>query len=163
MSNTPSWTRRAWLARMVETAAGGAVLLATGSSLVAAQGKPIAVTVYKDPGCECCTKWADYLRKNGFAVDARNRSDMDELKDSLGVPATLRSCHTAVLGRYVIEGHVPAVDIKRLVSTAPKTILGLAVPNMPHGSPGMETGGPAHRYDVVAFAPGGRTQLFARH
>jgi hypothetical protein len=88
---------------------------------------------------------------------------MDALKDGLGVPATLRSCHTAVAGKYVVEGHVPAADIKRLIKTAPKGVIGIAVPGMPAGSPGMEMGGRSDRYDVIAFSATGATTTFARH
>jgi hypothetical protein len=88
---------------------------------------------------------------------------MDALKNSLGVPIALRSCHTAVAGRYLIEGHVPAGDLKRLLATAPKKIIGLAVPDMPAGAPGMEVPGRADRYDVLAFAADGSTTPFARH
>jgi hypothetical protein len=79
------------------------------------------------------------------------------------VPASLRSCHTAVVGKYVIEGHVPAADLKRLVASAPKGVLGIAVPEMPAGSPGMEMAGRKDRYDVIAFSADGKTSVFARH
>jgi len=88
---------------------------------------------------------------------------MNELKDSLGIPAALRSCHTAVVGKLLIEGHVPAEDIKRLISTTPKGVLGLAAPGMPSGSPGMEMPGRADRYDVLAFTADGKTHVFATH
>jgi hypothetical protein len=88
---------------------------------------------------------------------------MDALKDSLGVPSPLRSCHTAVVGKYVIEGHVPAADLKRLVASAPKGVLGIAVPDMPACSPGMEMGTRRDRYDVIAFSANGKTSVFARH
>ena len=88
---------------------------------------------------------------------------MDALKDSLGVPASLRSCHTAVAGKYLIEGHVPAADVKQLLATKPAKTMGVAVPGMPAGSPGMEMGGRVDRYDVIAFAPDGATRIFARH
>jgi hypothetical protein len=87
---------------------------------------------------------------------------MDAFKDSVGVPTALRSCHTAITGKYVIEGHVPASDVKQLIATAPK-IVGLAVPGMVAGSPGMEMGARADRYDVIAFAADGKTRPFARH
>ena len=97
----------------------------------------------------------DHLAATGFAPIARDRTDMDTLKNSLGVPSGLRSCHTAVAGRYLIEGHVPAADIKRLLATKPKDVLGLAVPGMPSGSPGLEMPGRSDRYDVIAFSAGG--------
>jgi hypothetical protein len=170
MSATPELTRRAWLAQMTKSMAGTFTALAfaptwaeaASDATGAASSAPIAATLYKDPSCGCCTKWGDHLRGNGFAVTARDRSDMDTLKDSLGVPAALRSCHTAIVGKYVVEGHVPANDVKKLLASAPKDVVGIAVPGMPTGSPGME-GGRVDKYDVVAFLAGGRTRVFARH
>jgi hypothetical protein len=156
-------TRRAWIARMATTALGGAAMTALLPHVAAGAPKPTSITVYKDPSCGCCTKWVDHLRANGFAPEVHDRSDMDALKDSLGVPATLRSCHTAVVGKFVIEGHVPAADVKRLLSAKPAKTVGVAVPGMPAGSPGMEMGARVDRYDVIAFAPGGATRVFARH
>jgi hypothetical protein len=156
-------TRRAWIARMATTAMGGAALSTLVPRIAAALPKPTSITVYKDPSCGCCKKWVDHLRGNGFAPEVHDRSDMQALKDSLGVPVALRSCHTAVVGTYVIEGHVPAVDVTHLLATKPAKTVGVAVPGMPAGSPGMETGGPVDRYDVIAFAGGGATRIFARH
>ena len=85
------------------------------------------------------------------------------VKMRFGVPAALRSCHTAVMGKFVIEGHVPAADMKRLFTTAPRGVLGLAVPGMPSGSPGMETPGRSDRYEVLSFSPDGATRVFATH
>jgi hypothetical protein len=155
-------TRRAWLASVGHTLATGMVLGALAPSNVEA-ARVSSLTVYKDPSCGCCTKWIDHLRASGLKPTVHDRTDMDTLKDSLGVPAALRSCHTAVAGKYVIEGHVPAADVKRLLATAPKGIVGLAVPGMPIGSPGMEMGGRTDHYDVVAFTANGATKLFARH
>ena len=120
-----------------------------------------AVTVYKSPTCGCCTKWVDHLRKHGFQVTAKDTEDMNAIKASLGVPRNLTSCHTAVVGKYVIEGHVPAEDITRLLAEKPK-VVGLAVPGMPAGSPGMETGR-VDRYDVIAFREGLKSSVFAAH
>src|SRR5690349_24413252 len=156
-------TRRAWIARAVTTTMGGAALLALRPALSAGAPTPTAITVYKDPSCGCCTKWVSHLQANGFAPDVHDRSDMDALKDSLGVPTALRSCHTAVVGKYVIEGHVPAADVKQLLATKPAKTVGLAAPGMPAGSPGMEMGGRVDRYDVIAFAPGGSTRVFVHH
>jgi hypothetical protein len=156
-------TRRAWIARAATTTLSGAVLLALRPAVSAAEPKPIAITVYKDPSCGCCTKWVTHLQTNGFAPDVHDRSDMDAMKDSLGVPTALRSCHTAVAGKYVIEGHVPAADVKRLLATKPAGTLGLAAPGMPAGSPGMEMGSRHDRYDVIAFGTTGSTRVFAQH
>jgi len=156
-------TRRAWIARTATTALSGAALLALRPAASAAASKPTAITVYKDPACGCCTKWVSHLQANGFAPEVHDRSDMNALKDSLGVPPALRSCHTAVARTYVIEGHVPAADLARLLDAKPAGTLGLAVPGMPVGSPGMEMGDRAVAYDVVAFGPRGSTHVFAKH
>lgn len=159
-------SRRAWLASLARTAAAGAgalTLLAALRPERAHAAAPRRIVVYKDPDCGCCREWVTYLRRNGFAPEAHDRADMSALKDSLGVPDALRSCHTAVVGRYAVEGHVPAEDIVRLLTKAPKGVTGIAVPGMPAGSPGMEMGGRRDRYDVIAFAPNGRTSVFASH
>ena len=167
MSESPL-TRRAWMARMASTALGAATTLALlpRESLAAASptpAPPTPITVYKDPSCGCCENWVKHLRASGFAPEVHDRADMSALKDSLGVPSALRSCHTAVIERYVIEGHVPAADVKRLLATKPSKTIGLAVPGMPAGSPGMEMGPRADRYDVIAFGPAGATRVFAAH
>lgn len=154
-------SRRAMLASLVRTAIAGSALMILPRRAAAEDGTTL--TVYKDPSCGCCTKWVEHLRSAGLRPAVHDRSDMDALKDSLGVPAALRSCHTAVAGKYVIEGHVPAADIRRLLKTAPRGVVGIAVPGMPAGSPGMEMGGRADRYDVVAFAANGATHIFAHH
>jgi len=105
----------------------------------------------------------DHLRKNGFTVQAEDVNDLAPIKTRHGVPTDLQSCHTAVTGGYVIEGHVPAATIKRLLKESPR-ISGLAVPGMPAGSPGMDVPGqPAERYQVIAFDRTGRTSVFASH
>jgi len=119
------------------------------------------VTVYKSPTCGCCKHWVEHLRQNGFKVKAINTQDVVTYKKRLGLLPELASCHTAVVNGYVIEGHVPANDIKRLLKERPK-IVGLAVPGMPMGSPGME--GPAKvPYEVKAFDRHGRITTYARH
>jgi hypothetical protein len=164
MLNDTPLTRRTWIARAAATALSGTAMTTLLPRIGnAAAAKPMPITVYKDPSCGCCKNWVDHLRANGFAPDVHDRNDMDALKDSLGVPATLRSCHTAVVEKYVIEGHVPAADVKRLLATKPAKTVGVAVPGMPAGSPGMEMGGRVDRYDVIAFAAGGATRIFARH
>ena len=156
---------RAWMATLARTFGTGAALSALLPMMARADGtkSPTTITVYKDPSCGCCTKWVSHLQANGFAPEVHDRSDMNALKDSLGVPPALRSCHTAVAGRYVIEGHVPAADLTRLLAAKPAGTLGLAVPGMPVGSPGMEMGDRAVAYDVVAFGPAGSTHVFAKH
>ncbi len=119
------------------------------------------LAVYKDASCACCTKWVEYMQKSGFVVTVHDDSDMDALKDHYGVPSGVRSCHTAIMGSYVIEGHVPAGDVDKLLKEQPR-VLGLAVPGMVTGSPGME--GPMSRpYTVVAFQKTGVTTPFASH
>ncbi len=121
--------------------------------------------VYKSATCGCCKEWVKHMREAGF--DARV-TDLDERalqmkKTSLGVKESLRSCHTAVVDGYVLEGHVPAADVKRLLRDKPK-VAGLAVPGMPMGSPGMEgPGGRTDRYDVLSFTTAGRTGVYASH
>lgn len=156
-------TRRDWLVRATGAIGGGVALAVLLPRAASASPKPASITVYKDPSCGCCTKWVDHLRASGFAPEVHDRGDMDALKDSLGVPSELRSCHTAVAGRYVIEGHVPASDVKKLLASAPANLVGLAVPGMPAGSPGMEMGARADRYDVIAFGAKGTTRVFAHH
>jgi hypothetical protein len=123
--------------------------------------KKPTITVYKDPTCGCCKKWIEHLVKHGYRVDAKDTPGMAEIKRTLGVPDRITSCHTAMVNGYLIEGHVPAADIDRLLAQKP-TIAGLAVPGMPMGSPGME-GGTAQRYQVIAFDKKGRTTVFASH
>lgn len=127
----------------------------------AIDAKPAQVIVYKDPDCGCCKKWVDHLRKNGFRVTTHDTRDMSSVKSSFGVKADLHSCHTASVNGYVIEGHVPAADIKRLLRERPK-IAGLAVPGMPAGSPGME-GPRSDRYSVLSFDKSGKTKVFTNH
>lgn len=116
--------------------------------------------VYKSPTCGCCSAWVDHLREQGFDVEARDVADVAQYKLEHGVPYDLGSCHTAVIGGYVIEGHVPAANIRRLLAERPD-IAGLAVPGMPSGSPGMP--GPAQSYAVIAFDRDGNQQVYARH
>jgi hypothetical protein len=140
-----------------------AALVGAGvTQVVLAQSAP-TVAVVKDPGCGCCTKWVAHLEEAGFKATVTESAEIDALKDSKGVPRAARSCHTATVGGYVIEGHVPAADIKRLLKERPG-VAGLAVPGMPAGSPGMEVpGGRVAPYDVIAFDKAGKTRVFASH
>ncbi|KAB2920173.1 MAG: DUF411 domain-containing protein [Hyphomicrobiaceae bacterium] len=128
--------------------ASAAVALAAGAR---ADTRP-AITVSKDPNCGCCNGWIAHLRRNGFAVTAIETADMLAVKARLNVPAELSSCHTAEIGGYVVEGHVPAQAILRLLAERPDAV-GLAVPGMPIGSPGMEGGRP-EVYEVFLFGKG---------
>ncbi|WP_022729307.1 DUF411 domain-containing protein [Fodinicurvata sediminis] len=118
--------------------------------------------VYKSPYCGCCEAWVDHMRAAGFAVEVHDVEDLTEIKQSHGITPDLASCHTAVLGDYVIEGHVPAQDVARLLEATPQA-KGLAVPGMPLGSPGMEQGERSQPYDVIVFTDSGRQAVFARH
>jgi hypothetical protein len=141
--------------------ARGLVLCAlAGSGPLAAAGEE--VTLYKDPNCGCCSKWAEHMRANGFTVKEIATGDMSTVKREAGVPQALGSCHTARVGGYVIEGHVPAADVKRLLADKPK-VAGLAAPGMPMGSPGMEGPSPADPYDVVSFDAQGKARVFSSH
>jgi hypothetical protein len=144
----------------------GLVALALTTGAVApspthAHAKDPVITVYKDPNCGCCNNWVEHLIKHGFRVTEKNTSEMSEIKRGLGIPQHLESCHTGVVNGYVVEGHVPATDIKRLLKEKPR-VAGLAVPGMPMGSPGME-GPRADRYDVISFDKAGKTKVFAKH
>ena len=134
-------TRRSAISLMAMSAMG----LAAG----ARANQPPSIKVWKDPNCGCCTGWVDHLRQNGFIVTLTDTAAMKEVKARLGVPPELASCHTATIGDYVIEGHVPAHAIKRLIAEKIPG-RGLAVPGMPIGSPGME-GGTPEIYDVVLY------------
>ena len=121
------------------------------------------LTVYKSPSCGCCAKWVEHLRAHSFVVTVRDEPDMDALKDRLGIPLKMRSCHTAQVDGYLIEGHVPAEDIRRLLKDRPR-VAGLAVPEMPRSAPGMAVpGSPAEPYEVLAFERDGTSKPFARH
>lgn len=117
----------------------------------------VLVEVHKTPECGCCALWAEHLADSGFAVDVDEAAGLNALKARLGVPDALASCHTATVADYVVEGHVPAEAIRRLLALRPN-ITGLAVPGMPAGSPGMPAEA-AEPYDVIAFGPAG-TEVF---
>jgi hypothetical protein len=127
----------------------------------AAASSALDIVVTRDPNCACCALWVDHLRSNGFTAKMVETTDVAPFKRKLGIPPALHSCHTAEIGRYAIEGHVPAAAIKRLLEEAPAA-RGLAVPGMPIGSPGMEIAGhPPEIYDVILFGLGGQ-RTFAR-
>lgn len=148
--------RREWLRMAV---GGAAVAVATGAVPALAEDPATPITVYKSPSCGCCGKWVEHLKANGFAPTVRDMDDLSEVKATFGVPKALQSCHTATVGHYVVEGHVPADLIHRMLREKAK-FAGLAVPGMVTGSPGME-GGRAEPYDVVAFDRSGHTSVYA--
>jgi hypothetical protein len=120
-----------------------------------------SVTVYKTPTCGCCSKWVKHLEDHGFSVQTHDLPDLSSLKRQNGVPWQLASCHTAIVDGYVIEGHVPAEDIERLLDLSP-SVSGLAVPGMPIGSPGMEGPNP-EAYRVLSFDRAGAVEVFSSH
>ena len=119
------------------------------------------ITVYKSPTCGCGNKWISHLEENNFKVTAHDRSDMSAVKQQFRIKPTQQSCHTALINGYTIEGHVPAADIKRLLTEKPN-IRGLSVPGMPMGSPGME-GPRKNAYQVLAIDRQGNTSVFTQH
>jgi len=151
-------SRREWL-RMT---AGGLTLGGMSASQLFALAPAKEATVYKTPTCGCCRKWVEHLEKSGYKVTAHDVADVGPYKKRYGVPDSLGSCHTAIVtSGYIVEGHVPADVIDKLVAQAPKDIIGLAVPGMPAGSPGMEVG-TKEKYDVIAFDKAGKTKVFAQ-
>lgn len=147
-------------ARLPEAAA------ASVGQAAAAEAEPpqkVAMAVHKSPYCGCCDAWVEHMRQSGFQVEVRNRTDLHAVKQQGGVPAGKGSCHTAQVGGYFIEGHVPAPDVRRLLAERPRA-KGLVVPGMPKGSPGMEVpGGAVESYTVELVAADGSTTPFAQH
>ncbi len=145
-------------------AAGAAVVLIAGTAFASLSTKDagaLEVTVYKSPTCGCCNKWIGHMEANGFEVNAHDLADLTQIKLEHGVRQELTSCHTALVDGYVIEGHVPAEDIQRLLQERPE-VVGLAVPGMVMGSPGME-GATSEPYNVLTFDRNGNTTVFAKH
>jgi hypothetical protein len=145
-----------------------AALVAMGVALAApfarAQGGPIEVEIWKSPSCGCCQDWVDHLEANGFRVTVHDEGNT-AARRRLGIPSTLGSCHTARIGKYAAEGHVPAADLKRLLRDMPDAV-GLAVPGMPIGSPGMDGpayGGQRDAFDVLLVGRDGRTSVFSTY
>ena len=146
--------------------AGGVLAIAFGILLwlePMADANAAEITVYKSPTCGCCRDWVDHLRDEGFKVITHDRNNMDAIKSTYGVKRNLQSCHTAEVDGYVVEGHVPASDIKRMLQEKPQ-IVGLASPGMPQKSPGMQPDGakPAG-CDVLSFDKQGKTQVYKRY
>jgi hypothetical protein len=146
--------RREFMRRVV---AGGVAAAMPRALFAATDG--IKLTVYKTPTCGCCTAWVGYMKDQGFDVTAIDMADLSNIKSSWGVPEKLQSCHTALSGSYVIEGHVPADLVKKMVSERPK-IVGLAVPGMPEDAPGMGSG--KTPYDVMSWTKVGKPKVFAK-
>lgn len=153
--------RRQWLTAALPLLGTGVTIALLPGLSRAATHAPTAVEVWKDPNCGCCQDWVDHMQANGFAVKVHDTGN-NAVRARLGLPQKLGSCHTALVGGYVVEGHVPASDVRTLLQQKPKA-LGLAVPGMPVGSPGMD--GPAYGdrrdpYDVLLVAHDGSTRVF---
>lgn len=155
--------------RSIKLAGSFAAVLVFGSAAAFSAGSrpsPVpatapAILVYKSPTCGCCTKWAEHMRKAGFAVTLEHPADLDAIKRQMGVLRTHASCHTAVVGGYVVEGHVPSADLRRLLKERPDA-RGLTVPGMPLAAPGMD-GPNTMGFDVLLIHRDGTTSVFARY
>ena len=155
-------TRRDWLRLTVGALLLGGPARALGAAPFLAQNEN-AIEIWKSPTCGCCKLWVDHMRANGFQPTVHDVQDVGPFKRKLGVPPTLESCHTGVVGGYALEGHVPADVVRQMLKQRPQ-VAGLAVPGMPMGSPGMES--PyvkAESYDVMSFDKSGTTRVFAKH
>ena len=124
--------------------------------------EPIVIEVYRSPSCGCCSKWIAHLKENQFDVKDHVTNDVQVIKDKYGVPEKMASCHTALVNGYVVEGHVPAADIKKLLKLKP-AVIGISVPGMPSGTPGMEMGGRKDPYQVVSFDKEKKYQVFSSY
>lgn len=134
-----------------------------GSAAPSAAGPAAEMVVHKTPTCGCCGDWVDYMRAAGFDVDVRESDNLAPVKEQVGVPYGMGSCHTAIVDGYFVEGHVPAADVERLLAERPDA-KGLTVPGMPLGSPGMEVpSGEVQPYEVLLVLPDGSTEIYARH
>jgi len=125
--------------------------------------EPTNIIVYRSESCGCCKRWIEHLEKHNFVIEDHVVSNPHQVKEALGLPYQLGSCHTAIVNDYVIEGHVPANDIKTLISTNPRHIAGLSVPQMPHGTPGMETGIRYDDFNVLSFSKDNKVNVFSSY
>lgn len=135
---------------------------AFSATMALAAEPPMMVEVYKSPTCGCCSEWVTHMKKNGFNVVVHDVRNVVPFRQRFGVPESMESCHTAVVGGYAVEGHVPAADVKRLLREKPKAT-GIAVPGMIQGSPGMEQGRGKDPYQVLLFDRVGKYTVFERH
>jgi hypothetical protein len=153
----PSPSRRDLLAKVMTVVASAVAWRATTRAQATTP-----IQVYKDPGCECCEKWVAHMKTNGFSATVTNTTDVNAIKHKHGIPEKLWSCHTALVSGYVIEGHVPAADIRKLLAQHPKAVVGLAIPGMPSSAPGMDQR-PFQPYTVLTLDTQGRTSVFTEH
>ena len=145
------------LSRRIFIAGIASVLMACSTAAGATR-----VIVFMNPDCGCCGAWVDHMKAEGFKVEVRELEDVTPIARRLGVPDELRSCHTAQVGKYFVEGHVPAADVRKLLKDRPNA-RGIAVPGMPVGSPGMEQGGRQEPYSTLMVGRDGRFRAFADH
>lgn len=136
--------------------------IAATALFVGSAANAAALTIYKSASCGCCSKWVEHVEKHGFTVTVVNVDDVMAVKAKAGIPDKLVSCHTSMVGGYVIEGHVPAEDIKKLLAQKPKA-KGIAVAGMPMGAPGMEHGDHRQPFETILLKSDGSTAIFARH
>jgi hypothetical protein len=153
-------TRRAALLSLPLAFAGLTTALVSAQAKSAGQAK-IPIRVYKDPSCGCCSQWVAHMNANGFVASVID-GDIRPIKKQYSVPSRLESCHTTIVGGYVVEGHVPADDVKKLLAAKPKGILGLTIPGMPQSAPGMDVT-PFQPYEVLTFDKDGKTVVYAKH
>ena len=150
---------------MIVTRRGALLGSAALAALAPIRGsaEPMHIAVTKGTGCDCCEKWANHLRANGYTVSVTETDDLDAVKNKLAIPEDLRTCHTGQMGDYLFEGHIPAAAVAYLLREKPQGMIGLAVPGMPVGSPGMEVkGAKLDEYSVILFGPAGR-RVWARY
>jgi hypothetical protein len=148
--------RRTWVRGAI---AGSAALLLPASWSALSAGKPARMVVYKSPTCGCCKKWVEHVQAHGFETEVHDTDNVGAVKQQHGLPAGLASCHTALIDGYVIEGHVPADLIRKLLDEHPP-LAGLAVPGMPASAPGMDIGNTP--YEVIAFDRKGKQSVYAK-
>jgi len=157
-------SRRQWLAATLPWLGAGIAVAALPQAVRAAAPESTPVEMWKDPSCGCCQDWVDHMQANGFTFTVHETGNTGA-RSRLGMPQKLGSCHTAVVGGYVLEGHVPASDVRKLLQLKPKAV-GLAVPGMPVGSPGMDGAVYGNRrdpYDVLLVARDGSTKVFSSY
>ena len=154
-------TRRQSRREILSTAASVAVLFLIPGVGQASTSLP-SVVAYRNPGCGCCERWAENMEAAGFAVTMSDDPNLADRRSKLGVPSDLAGCHLALVGDYVIEGHVPPEDVLSFLASKPNA-RGLAVPGMPVGSSGMEMGDTKEAYDVLIYTADGKSQVYARH
>lgn len=138
------------------------VFFSLSASAMAEAEELLEIEVYRSPSCACCSKWIAHLEQNNFKVKDFVTNNVQAKKDEMAVPKNMASCHTAIVNGYVVEGHVPAVDIKKILQLKPK-VIGISVPGMPSGTPGMEMGGRKDPYKVMSFDKENKQQVFTNY